>query len=95
MTMGLTIAPADLALHRLHAVRADRAATPHRNLRLYRHAAGVGVFAAAQRIDDKRSARHAAQRVGARDGDDGQFFAIATVKKMLHPLVPRLPPGPG
>ena len=53
------------------------------------------MFAAAERIDDKRSARHAVQRVGARDGVDGHFFAITTEKKMLHPLVPRLPPGPG
>lgn len=85
----------NLALHRLEVLRADRAAPPHRNLRLYRHAAGVGVFAAAERIDDKRSAHHAVQRVGACDGVEAQFFAIATEKKVLHPLVQRLLPGPG
>ena len=156
---------ADLALHRLDVVLADRAATPNRNLKVYSHpmgssplawyappalvaealrdfpqslarvpvllptthgavrqrldawferqgllprvvgefedsallvtfgAAGMGVFPAPELLDDKLGARYGVQRVAACDGVDEQFFAIATEKRVLHPLVQRLLPA--
>ena len=156
---------ADLALHRLDVVLADRAAPPNRNLRLYNHplgmsplawyappallaeaqrdfpaslarvpvllptthaavrprldawferhavrprvvgefednallvtfgAAGMGVFPAPEWLDDKLTTRYDVVRVAACDGVDEQFFAIATEKKVLHPLVQRLLPA--
>ena len=156
---------ADLALHRLDVVLADRAAAPNRNLRLYNHplgtsplawyappallaeaqrdfpaslarvpvllptshaavrsrldawferhavrprvvgefednallvtfgAAGMGVFPAPEWLDDKLTTRYDVVRVAACDGVDEQFFAIATEKKVLHPLVQRLLPA--
>ncbi len=157
---------ADLALHRLDVVLADRAAPPNRNLRLYSHplgasplawygttalvdaardgfpqcladlpvllptahaavrgridqwfervgvvprvvgefedsallvtfgAAGMGLFPAAELIDDKLSARFELQRLAPCGAVEEQFFAIATEKKVLHPLVQRLLPAP-
>ena len=157
---------ADLALHRLDVVLADRAAPPNRNLRLYSHplgssplawygtpalvdaardgfpqsladvpvllptahaavrgridqwfervgvvprvvgefedsallitfgAAGMGLFSAAELIDDKLSARYELQRLAACAAVEEHFFAIATEKKILHPLVQRLLPAP-
>ena len=156
---------ADLALHRLDVVLADRAAAPHRNLKVYNHslgtsplawyappawlaeaqrdfpaslarvpvllptthaavrsrldawferhavrprvvgefednallvtfgAAGMGVFPAPELLDDKLSSRYDVVRVAACDGVEEQFFAIATEKKVLHPLVQRLLPA--
>ncbi|MFH7040936.1 LysR family transcriptional regulator [Paucibacter sp. JuS9] len=58
-------------------------------------AGGLGVFPAAELVHDKLTARYALQRVGACDGVEEQFFAIATEKKVAHPLVKRLlPAGP-
>ena len=157
---------ADLALHRLDVVLADRAAPPNRNLRLYSHplgasplawygtaalvdaardsfpqcldslpvllptahaavrgridqwfervgvvprvvgefedsallvtfgAEGMGLFPAAELIDDKLSARFELQRLAPCGSVEEQFFAIATEKKVLHPLVQRLLPAP-
>ena len=157
---------ADLALHRLDVVLADRAAPPNRNLRLYSHplgnsplawygtpalvdaardgfpqsladvpvllptahaavrgridqwfervgvvprvvgefedsallitfgAAGMGLFPAAELIDDTLSARYELQRLAACAAVEEHFFAIATEKKILHPLVQRLLPAP-
>jgi len=157
---------ADLALHRLDVVLADRAAPPNRNLRLYSHplgasplawygtpaqvdaardgfpqsladvpvllptahaavrgridqwferigvvprvvgefedsallvtfgAAGMGLFPAAELIDDKLSARFDLQRLAPCGAVEEHFFATATEKKVLHPLVQRLLPTP-
>ena len=158
---------ADLALHRLDVVLADRAAPPNPNLRLYSHAlgksplawyappallracaegfpqslaevpvllptvhaaarqrldqwferqriqprvvgefedsalmvtfaaAGMGVLPAASELDDKLYSRYGLQRVAACEGVDELFFAIATEKRVLHPLVQRLLPDTG
>lgn len=56
-------------------------------------AGGMGVFPAAELVHDKLTARYALQRVGPCDGVEEQFFAIATEKKVAHPLVKRLLPA--
>ncbi len=156
---------ADLALHRLDVVLADRAAVGHRNLKVYSHAlgssplawyatkawsakaarefpnclaelpvllptahsavrqkldawferrgvrphvvgefednallvtfgaAGMGIFPAPDMLHDKLVRRYAVQRVSLSDGVEEQFFAIATEKKVVHPLVQRLLPA--
>lgn len=158
---------ADLALHRLDVVLADRPAPPNRNLKVYSHpvgssalawyappalateaqagfpqclarlpvllptphaavrqrldlwferqgiqpmvvgefedsallvtfaAAGMGLFAAPALVHDKLVARYEVQRVADGGGVEEQFFAIATEKKVLHPLVQRLLPARG
>lgn len=158
---------ADLALHRLDVVLADRPAPPNRNLKLYSHAvgrselawyappglaaeaqagfpqclarlpvllptahaavrqrldlwferqgiqpmvvgefedsallvtfaaAGMGLFAAPALVHDKLVERYEVQRVADGGGVEEQFFAIATEKKVLHPLVQRLLPARG
>jgi LysR family transcriptional activator of nhaA len=55
-------------------------------------AGGLGVFPAAELVDDKLISRYDLRRVGACDGVDEQFYAIGTEKKVLHPLVQRLLP---
>ena len=57
-------------------------------------AAGMGLFPAAELIDDKLSARFELQRLAPCGAVEEQFFAIATEKKVLHPLVQRLLPAP-
>ncbi len=57
-------------------------------------AAGMGVFPAAELIDDKLTVSGEAQRVAACGGVEELFFAIATEKRVLHPLVQRLLPAP-
>lgn len=156
---------ADLALHRLDVVLADRAAPPNRNLKVYNHplgssplawyappalraaalqdfprslarvpvllptthaavrqrldawferhalrprvvgefednallvtfgAAGMGVFPAPALLDDKLQSRYEVQHLAPCEGVDEQFFAIATEKKVQHPLVQRLLPA--
>ena len=158
---------ADLALHRLDVVLADRPAPPNRNLKVYSHAvgssalawyappalaaeaqagfpqclarlpvllptahaavrqrldlwferqgiqpmvvgefedsallvtfaaAGMGLFAAPALVHDKLVERYEVQRVADGGGVEEQFFAIATEKKVLHPLVQRLLPARG
>ncbi|MFM2067713.1 MAG: hypothetical protein RLZZ584_2622 [Pseudomonadota bacterium] len=157
---------AELALHRLDVVLADRAAPPNRNLRVYSHAlgssplvwyappalaeaalagfphslaevpvllptghaamrprldawferqgirprvvgefedsallatfgaGGLGVFPAAALVDDKLAARYEVQHVGDCGGVAEEFYAIATEKKLVHPLLQRLLPPP-
>ncbi len=58
-------------------------------------AAGMGVFPAPLLAHDKLVARYDVQRVADGDGLEEQFYAIATEKKVLHPLVQRLLPAPG
>jgi len=156
---------ADLALHRLDVVLADRAAMPNRNLKVYSHpvgssplhwyappalaeaalvdfpkalgrlpvllptahsavraridawferldirpnvvgefedsallvtfgSAGMGVFPAPALIQDKLATRYAVQPVGPCEGVQEQFFAIATERQVVHPLVQRLLPA--
>jgi len=156
---------ADLALHRLDVVLADRPATPHPSLKVYSHpvgssalawyappdlaqaamadfpqalgrlpvllptahsavrgrldawferqgvrahvvgefedsallvtfgAAGMGVFPAPALVHDKLEARYGVQRVGPCVGVEEHFFAIATERKVVHPLVQRLLPA--
>jgi LysR family transcriptional activator of nhaA len=57
-------------------------------------AAGMGVFPAAELIDDKLRAAGEVQRVAACGAVEEHFFAIATEKRVLHPLVQRLLPAP-
>ena len=55
-------------------------------------AAGMGVFPAAELVHDELIARYGVRRVGACDGVEEHFFAIAAHKKVLHPLVQKLLP---
>lgn len=153
---------ADLALHRLDVVLADRAPTPNKNLRLYSHAlgtssiawyappsleadarkgfpqslarvpvllptthseiraaldrwferhdiracivgefedsallktfgaSGMGVFPAAEMVERDLQQRYKVKRVGRCDGVEERFFAIASERKVQHPLVQKL-----
>jgi LysR family transcriptional activator of nhaA len=153
---------ADLALHRLDVVFADRTAPPNPNLKLYSHslgsspfgwyahpslyamakrdfprslskvpvllptkhaavrarldhwlerhtlqpqivgefedstllktfgASGMGAFPAAEFIHDDLTRRYNVKRLGDCDGVQEHFFAVATQKKIMHPLVKRL-----
>ncbi len=58
-------------------------------------AAGMGVFPAPQAVHDTLVQRYGVQRFADGDGLDEQFYAIATEKKVLHPLVRQLLPHPG
>jgi LysR family transcriptional activator of nhaA len=58
-------------------------------------AAGMGVFPAPVVVHDGLVTRYGVQQVADGDGVDEQFYAIATEKKVLHPLVQRLLPQPG
>ncbi len=57
-------------------------------------AAGMGVFPAPVAVHDKLVASDGLQRFADGDGLEEQFYAIATEKKVLHPLVQRLLPQP-
>jgi LysR family transcriptional activator of nhaA len=153
---------ADLALHRLDVVLADRTAPPNPNIRLYSHslgsspfgwyappslyvaarrgfprslakvpillptkhaavrarldqwlerhairpqivgefedstllktfgASGMGAFPAAELMHDDLTTRYNVKRIGDCDGVEEHFFAVATEKKIMHPLVKRL-----
>lgn len=156
---------ADLALHRLDVVLADRQAPSHANLKLYSHAlgssalawyapaslydqarqdfprslarvpvllptthasvrarldqwferegirpqvvgefqdsallatfgsAGMGVFPAAEWVNEELALRHDVRCLGPCTGVEQHFYAIGTEKKVMHPLVQRLLPG--
>ena len=56
-------------------------------------AAGMGVFPAPAAVHDTLRARYDLQQFADGDGLHDQFFAIATEKKVLHPLVQRLLPA--
>lgn len=56
-------------------------------------AAGMGVFPAPAGVHGELLARYGVLQVADGDGLDEQFFAIATEKKVLHPLVQRLLPA--
>jgi len=55
---------------------------------------GMGVFPAAELVHEELTSRYGVKRVGACDGVTEQYFAIAAHKKVLHPLVQKLLPGP-
>ena len=55
-------------------------------------AGGMGVFPAAELVQDELIARYGVQRVGPCDGVEEHFYAIGTEKKVQHPLVLRLLP---
>lgn len=58
-------------------------------------AAGMGVFPAPVVAHDKLMERDDLHRFADGDGVEEQFYAIATERKVLHPLVQRLLPQPG
>ena len=55
-------------------------------------ASGMGVFPAAEMIHDDLAARYGVRRIGSCTGVEEHFFAIATSRKVQHPLVQRLLP---
>jgi LysR family transcriptional activator of nhaA len=55
-------------------------------------ASGMGVFPAAEWVHDELTARYGVERVGVCAGIEEHFYAVATQKKVLHPLVQRLLP---
>jgi len=57
-------------------------------------AAGMGVFPAPALVHDELTSRYGVVRVGTCTGVEDHYFAIAAHKKVLHPLVQRLLPGP-
>jgi LysR family transcriptional regulator, transcriptional activator of nhaA len=57
-------------------------------------ASGMGVFPAAELVQDKLLQRYQLLRVGPCDGVDERFWAIDTEKRVRHPLVQRLLPRP-
>ena len=56
-------------------------------------AAGMGVFPAAELIDEKLTSRYDVKRIGPCEGVEEHFFAIGTEKKVAHPYVLRLLPA--
>lgn len=57
-------------------------------------AGGMGVFPAADWVHDDLVARYGVCRIGGSPGVEEPFFAIAADKRIEHPLVQRLLPGP-
>jgi LysR family transcriptional regulator, transcriptional activator of nhaA len=53
-------------------------------------AAGMGVFPAAQWVDEDLRSRYGVEPIGLCDGVLEQYFAIAGQKKVQHPLVQRI-----
>jgi LysR family transcriptional activator of nhaA len=56
-------------------------------------AAGMGVFPAAELVQEDMIARYKVRRIGSCDGVEQHFYAIAAHKKLLHPLVQKLLPA--
>lgn len=54
---------------------------------------GMGVFPAAERVEDELIARYGVKPVGRCDDVEERFFAIGTERKVTHPLVRLLIPG--
>lgn len=54
--------------------------------------AGMGIFPAAQWVQDKLTQRYDVQLLGVCEGVEEHFFAIGTEKKVMHPLVQKLLP---
>jgi len=53
-------------------------------------ASGMGVFPAAEWVNDELVARYGVKRIGRCEGVEEHFFAIGTEKRIVHPLVRRL-----
>ena len=53
-------------------------------------ASGMGVFAAAELVNDELIARYNVKRVGSCDGVEEHFFLIVAEKKVQHPMIRRL-----
>jgi LysR family transcriptional activator of nhaA len=53
-------------------------------------ASGMGVFPAAESVQEELLAHYAVQRMGQCAGVTEHFYAIGTEKKVQHPLVQRL-----
>jgi len=53
-------------------------------------ASGMGVFPAAELVQEDLSARYGVKRVGPCEGVKEQFFLIGTERKVHHPLVQRM-----
>jgi LysR family transcriptional activator of nhaA len=51
---------------------------------------GLGVFPAAERVEEDLVARYGVVRIGRSDGVEERFFAIGTERKVTHPLVRRV-----
>lgn len=56
-------------------------------------AGGMGLFPAAERVQDELAERYHVQPVGRCEGADEHYYAIGTEKKIAHPLVQRLMPA--
>lgn len=56
-------------------------------------AAGMGVFPATEKVHDELTSRYGVKRLGACEGVEEHYFAIAAHKKVLHPLVQKLLSG--
>ena len=56
-------------------------------------ASGLGVFPAAERVEDDLVARYGVTRIGRCDGVEERFFAIGTERKITHPLVRKVVSG--
>lgn len=57
-------------------------------------AAGMGVFPAAERVHAELTSRYGVARLGACEGLEEHYFAIAAHRRVLHPLVQKLLSGP-
>jgi LysR family transcriptional regulator, transcriptional activator of nhaA len=55
--------------------------------------AGMGLFPAAQWVQDKLTKRDEVQLAGVCEGVEEHFYAIGTEKKVMHPLVQKLLPS--
>jgi LysR family transcriptional activator of nhaA len=55
--------------------------------------AGMGIFPAAQWVQDKLIRRYEVELVGLCEGVQEHFYAIGTEKKVMHPLVQKLLPN--
>lgn len=53
-------------------------------------AAGMGVFPAAELVQEEMTGRYQVRRVGPCKGMEEHFYALAAHKKLLHPLVQKL-----
>lgn len=53
-------------------------------------AAGMGIFPAAELMQEEMTARYQVRRVGPCEGVEEHFYALAAHKKLLHPLVQKL-----
>lgn len=56
-------------------------------------ASGLGVFPAAENVDDELLARYGLSRIGGCDGVEERFFAIGTERRITHPLVRKVVAG--